>query len=205
VRAILADSQAMLVKGRVSPVDPLLMAKDLALLLRGVDIIDHFDLVHIPFLHTHVHDVAASFDAGGLSDILGPIGDLEVGTVLSGGLSVFSLFITASNFAKAKEMEVKAEELHAEARRLDGARLELEAVGRRIVVLCVELKDASYELFKWTVVGEECARLRREETARLVPRLPRWIAKGLLRKASELWRTIQKSPFSVASAAAQGD
>ncbi len=201
VRAILADNTgAMLVKNRASSSDAVLMVSGGALLIRGISFMDAHGWGHLPFLHRHVHDVASAMDLGGVGDVLGPIGDLEIATALSGGLSILGLGISIANFMKADNLEKEGGRLHSEAEGLDEKQRELEALGHRIVDLCEELKAAAYELFKWTVVGEETARLRKDGRARRVASLPKWLLKGLLHKARELWRTIEKSPFPEAAA-----
>jgi hypothetical protein len=200
VRSIISRSELLVVGNDNSLRSGLRVVTSSSVLVQGFLLLDSQGVIDVPMLHDSIHDVAVSLSTesgGALADTMGALSDLEVGDFLGGAFSVLSFAISGSIFASASKSTAKATQLREQAERLDDKRAILEAANQRIPILLAELDAASYLLFKWTVVGQEAARLKRANQGRKrnVSDLPRWILNGLLLRAAELWSSLEKSVF----------
>jgi hypothetical protein len=200
IRSIISSVQLLVLGSSNSSMGAVRLVTNSTVLIQGFLWLESSGGVDVPVLHESLHDaiISLSPESGDrLVDTMGSFGDVHVGDFLGGALDVLSFAVSGAIFASAGECTAKATQLREEAQKLDDKRAKLEAANQRIPILLAELNAASYELFKWTVVGEEAARLRRAVYGRKrnVSDLPRWILSGLLHKAMELWSSLEKPVF----------
>jgi len=194
VRSIITKVKLMEVRTDHSHKNALVAVRRSAMLAQGLL------WLNTSVFHDHLNDVIISLSpevGGKLADALGSFGDIEVGDFLGGALDLLSFGISLAMFSDASEFRKKAAQFRDEAQTLDDKCAKLEAANERIAMLLAELATASYNLFKWTVVGQESARLRRATRGRRrnISDLPRWILRGLVRRAAKLWSTLEKPVF----------
>lgn len=194
VRLIISKVQPLDIRSNYPHKNKMVAARGSAMLAQSVLLLDPSVLHH----HLSHSLISLSPEVGGkLADALGSFGDIEVGDLLDGALGLLSFGIALATFSEASEFSKEAARFLDETQKLDDKRAKLEAANKRIAMLLAELATASYNLFKWTVVGQEAARLRRATRGRRrnVSDLPKWILRGLVRKATELWSTLEKPVF----------
>ena len=116
---------------------------------------------------------------------------LNVADLVSDALVVFGVWKCYSNFKKAEELKLGAEGLGERARNAaevtEKIRREREFVGD----LCTNLEETSYELFKWTIVGEELATSKRDGGKGMSWQVPNWFVRGLRRSAAAFWTSVK--------------
>jgi hypothetical protein len=169
-------------------------------LIQGFRCIDALDIVIVPALHENVGDICISMGIdqhSAVADALGGIWNEQAGEVLGVAMDIASIGISAAYLGSAVACSARTDQLNQATRRLEQQLSELLAANQRVDCLMLELESTSYELFKWTVLGDESAKIQRARRGRRrgVSDIPRWILRGLLRRATELWSTCGTPVF----------
>jgi hypothetical protein len=201
MQGLVDGSEALFVPNTVVFGNASSIATGAAVMLNGLELADKAGLANLPLLATSLHDVVAALPldhAAGFANALGGVGLVDVGEFFGDALFVVSAFSTIRNWTKAKDVEKVASQYRSKKWELDTKLATMTNKRQQIDTSFHKLETASYNLFTYTVVAQEAAKVqmaaRSQADAR--PNLPQWLLIGLRRRAHELWVTVQKPAFN---------
>jgi hypothetical protein len=201
VRTAIERSQALFLPKNVALRTVATMTTGAAVMIQGVAYLDQMSLINVPIANTSLHSAATALhldSAVGALDSAGVLGGLSVADFLGGALSLVSVGFSIASLKKTKDFREATSHLNREAWRFKAKRDATIAIRKRVQSLHCELESDSYALFKWTLVAEEAARIRRASNRSTdgVTGLPTWILSGIRRAAAQLWLCLQKPALS---------
>jgi hypothetical protein len=201
VRTTIERSQALFLPKNVALRKVAMVTTGAAIMIQGVAYLDQTNLINVPIANTSAYSAATAlhldYSIGSL-DSAGVLSGLSVADFLGGALSLVSVGFSIASLKKAKDFREATSHLNQEAWTIKAKRDATIAIRKRVQSLHSELESDSYILFKWTLVAEETARIRRASNRSTddFAGLPAWILSGIRRAAAQLWLCLQKPAIS---------